>query len=147
VRRLQAVEKRRQALMMRRAGEAFATIAQRLGYATASGAFKAVETALRETLQEPADVLRKLERDRLDALVAKLWPLVVTEPPAPPDFDALDRLLKVMARRAKLDGLDVRDAGPPPPAELVVRLLGAGASMSELHGGKVHGAGSEDTKS
>jgi hypothetical protein len=97
--RLEAAERHRQALELRKEGLTFEAIAQRLGYGSVSSAFRAVQRTLRRTLQEPADELRKLELERLDALWENLWdqrhkPHVV------------DRLLAIMERRAKLLGLD-----------------------------------------
>ncbi|MFZ5788903.1 MAG: hypothetical protein ACOY3Y_20890 [Acidobacteriota bacterium] len=90
-----------EALELRKQGVDYRQIAERLGYAGPAGAFQAVETALRETLREPADALRQLEAERLDALTAVLWPLAVGG-----SLAAVDRLLKVMEQRARLLGLD-----------------------------------------
>lgn len=96
---MQALERQRQALELRKSGITYEAIAAQLGYRTAAGAHKAVSTALKRTLQEPADDVRKIELERLDALLEDLWkkkdrPFVV------------DRILRVMERRAKLLGLD-----------------------------------------
>lgn len=84
---------------MRIAGASYEAIAQELGYRSRSGAYQAVMTALKRTLQEPANELRTLEVRRLDEMLADLWgkrkqPLVA------------DRILRIMERRAKLLGLD-----------------------------------------
>src|SRR5262249_27674484 len=68
------------------------------------GAHRLVARALEITYQEPADELRKLELERLDTLSRALWPTATTDPP---NLKAIDRLLKIMDRRAKLLGLDV----------------------------------------
>jgi hypothetical protein len=47
--------------------------------------------------------VRRLELERLDALLAVLWPLAVA---AQPDQYAIDRVLAIMARRARYLGLD-----------------------------------------
>ncbi len=98
---LDALERQRQALELRKAGVPYAKIAEALGYAHASGAHKAVASALKKTLQEPADDLRKLELERLDAMLFAIWPSV-TKGIQP----AIDRALRIMERRAKLLGLD-----------------------------------------
>ena len=54
---------------------------------------------LAETAQEAADEVRALELARLDALLAALWPQQ-GEPAV------VDRVLRIMERRAKLLGLD-----------------------------------------
>ncbi len=100
-----AVEKQRQALQMRKSGETYADIATELGYKGASGAHAAVRTALKKTLQEPAEELRMLERERLDAMLQALWPKVEAG-----DVKAIEAALKVEERRAKLLGLDAPNA-------------------------------------
>lgn len=101
-RRLEAAENQRKALELRKAGVTFATIAEQLGYRGPSGAYRAVMSALRKTLQEPADEVRKMETERLDALLLALWSQAKSG-----NQGAIDRTLKVMERRAKLWGLDM----------------------------------------
>lgn len=101
LKRLDAVERQARALELRKEGKGFAEIAQALGYGGPAGAYKAVTTALRKTLQEPADELRRMELERLDALHAALWPQALAG-----KWLAVDRVLSVMERRAKLLGLD-----------------------------------------
>lgn len=110
-----AVEKQRQALELRKAGVGFGDIAERLGYADASGAYRAVKTALKKTLQEPADEVRRIELERLDRMLLGLWPKATKG-----DTWAVDRVLRIMERRAGLLGLDApkrventgKDGGP-----------------------------------
>jgi len=90
-----------QALEMRKKGESFPAIAKSLGYATMSGAYNAVMSAIKRTLQEPADEVRQLELARLDALLSAAWKAAMAN-----DGDAQYRVLAIMARRAKLLGLD-----------------------------------------
>ncbi len=101
VKRLQALERQRQALELRKEGKGFVEIAAKLGYKGPSGAHQAVMRALRRTLQEPCDELRRLELERCDALLAGLWPKAKKGHVA-----SVDKVLKVMERRAKLLGLD-----------------------------------------
>lgn len=100
--RITVAEKQRQALILRRGGATFEQIAERLGYASRKGAHKAVSTALRRLVQEPAEELRALELDRLDALHRAVWPAAMAG-----DVKAVDRALKIMARRVRLLGLDL----------------------------------------
>jgi len=100
VRRLQAVDRQRRALELRKAGASFDEIATTLGYRGKSGAYQAVMSALRRTLQEPADEVRKLELARLDRAQRTAWERMLHG-----DLDALGKVLKVMEHRAKLLGL------------------------------------------
>ncbi len=100
-RKIKAVERQAQALELRKAGVTYAQIAKTLGYKSPSGAQQAIETAMQNTVQEPADTLRRLECERLDAMWRGLWALAVRG-----DAVAIARCLDIMARRAKLLGLD-----------------------------------------
>ena len=94
-------EKQRQALELRKAGATFEQIARQLGYANAGGAYKIVQAALRDTVQQPADEVRQLELERLDAMLRALWPAAIQG-----KWLAVDRCLLIMDRRARLLGLD-----------------------------------------
>lgn len=100
-RRIGAVEKQRRALDLRKGGATYVQIAQELGYKDHTAAVAAVKVALQKTLQEPADELRELECARLDTLLISIWPTARRG-----DLGAVDRVLKIMARRAELLGLD-----------------------------------------
>ena len=93
------------------AGATYQAIAEQLGYANAKGAHKAVASAMKLTLCEPAEELRELEVARLDAMLLALWRRVQSG-----DEKAIDRALKIAERRAKLLGLDapqrLEQAGP-----------------------------------
>lgn len=100
-RRIEAAERRAQALELRKAGATYEQIAQRLGYADRANAYRAVHTALKEITAEPAKEVIKLELERLDAMLLGLWPDARKGKP-----EAVDRVLRVMERRSKLLGLD-----------------------------------------
>jgi hypothetical protein len=96
-----AHERHLRALELRKAGATYRVIAEQLGYADPKGAHKAVASALKATLREPAAELRELELTRLDAMLLALWPEVSAG-----GEKAVDRALKIMERRARLLGLD-----------------------------------------
>jgi len=108
-------ERQRQAVELRKAGVGFQRIADQLGYKDASGAYRAVRAALKKTLQEPADEVRKLELERLDVMLFGIWTQVRQG-----NQGAIDRALKIAERRAKILGLDAptkaeltgKDGGP-----------------------------------
>ena len=110
--KISATERRRRALELRAAGATFEAIANALGYSRA-GAYKAVTKALRDTLQEPADEVRRLELRRLDAVLGPAYTAARGG-----DLQALDRVLKVMERRARLLGLDLPAPKTPQPIEI-----------------------------
>lgn len=99
-RQVNAHERKLRALEMRKARASYAQIATALGVPK-STAWKLVQSALKETIQEPADDVRKLELEALDRLQFGLW-----QQAANGNHGAVDRVLRVMERRAKLLGLD-----------------------------------------
>jgi len=99
--RIAAVERQGRALELRKAGIGYATIARQLGYAGPSGAYKAIMTALHAVTREPARELVDLEVARLDDLLLGLWGNARKG-----NVAAVDRVLKIMQRRADLLGLD-----------------------------------------
>lgn len=100
-RRVDANDRQIRALELRKSGVSYEDIARELGYRGRDGAHRAVSAALKRTLQEPADELRRLESERLDAMLFAIAPLVRRG-----NLEAIDRALKIMERRAKLLGLD-----------------------------------------
>jgi hypothetical protein len=99
--RIAAAERQARAITLRKAGLGYAAIAQQCGYAGPSGAYAAVMTALRAVTREPAAELRDLELARLDELLQGLW-LDARKG----NVQKIDRVLKIMQRRADLLGLD-----------------------------------------
>jgi hypothetical protein len=104
--KLASHDRKLQALELRKAAVSYQQIADQLGYRSASGAFNAVKAALKATLREPANELRDLEVARLDAMLLPLWRRVQSG-----DEKAVDRVLRIMERRARLLGLDAPTRG------------------------------------
>lgn len=110
-RTLVAREREAEAVKLRESGASFEKIGKQLGVTT-SGAYRAVARSLTRVIaqtSESAAQLRALELQRLDKLLLALWPRA-----SKGDDAAVDRVLRVMERRAKLCGLDapVRVSGP-----------------------------------
>lgn len=93
-----------QALQLRKLGFTYDTIAQQCGYKDRGAAHHAVMRELKRTIQEPAEDLRHLEVERLDALMTAFMPRALKG-----DNGAVDRVLRIMERRAGLLGLDLHD--------------------------------------
>ena len=99
---IRAAIREAEALSLRLAGYSYGEIASELGYANASGAHKAVMRALEKLHPvEKAEKLRRIEAARLDRLWRRLWAKLEEG-----DLSVVDRLLKIMERRARLLGLD-----------------------------------------
>jgi hypothetical protein len=99
---VKANEREAHALALRRAGVDYPTIARKVGFANAGGAWKAVHRGLQRTLRTAgSEEVRTLEVERLDQLQMGLWPDAIRG-----DVRAIDCVLRVMERRARLLGLD-----------------------------------------
>jgi len=115
-RRLSAAQRTAEAINLRLAGASYATIARELKYADKATAFNAVKRAMDRTVTEPAEELRDLEADRLDALQLSLWADATDQAGTPETRAAAVRaIVLVMQRRARLLGLDQ-------PAEMRLQL-------------------------
>lgn len=107
--RLADLERRGEALRLRKLGKSFVDIAAELGYNSRQAAHSAVTNelaAIRAEMADTADDLRTLEAERLD----QLW--IIARANAARDggdMRAIDTALRIMDRRAKLFGLDKAD--------------------------------------
>lgn len=144
VRTADTAERDAQACELRSRGARLQDIADELGFGDRSAARKAIERALDATVAEDAGALRQLELDRLDRLyraglkVLETAHITVSHgaivrgddgKPLPDDgpvLQAIDRLVRIADRRAKLLGLDA-------PAKLEVTQGGdLDAAIAEL---------------
>jgi len=99
--RIEAVERMGMALELRKAGFTYASIASQLGYADGASAYNAVMAGLKLVVREPAEELRSLELARLDAIMVEVY-----NQARKGVVGAVDRVLRIMERRARLLGLD-----------------------------------------
>lgn len=110
-RKLAGAERRRQALTLRIDGQRYEAIGLELGVSR-QAAHAMVRAALIEVGKEEANELRALEVARLDRLLETWWPYAMGEnsegkPLADgPDIEAAGVVLKVIAQRCKILGID-----------------------------------------
>jgi len=118
---IRALQRAAQAVELRLAGYSFSKIAETLGYADQSGAYRAVKRSIEREIQEPSEALLKTEIVRLEKLQQAVWNNALNG-----HLGAIDRLLKIMERKGKLQGLDKVDLTPPsaPPAPGTVSITG-----------------------
>lgn len=102
-RRTDASARAAEALELRLSGLGYAEIAERLGYSDKSGAWRAVEGELREIRREKATEAVDIDITRLDKVLNAVWQKALDGDPV-----AIDRVLKVLDRRAKYFDLDGR---------------------------------------
>jgi hypothetical protein len=151
------VSKRRaQAIALRMAGMDYATIAERLDYASPQAASKDLYRAMRSYREEEESKVeewRQLESQRLDRLQAAAWGKALKG-----DLKAIETVLKVISQRSKLLGLDMPlraevsgpnggavPVGPVGIAQLRELIRTAGDPDPEADG-DLDDAGSEDTE-
>jgi DNA-binding CsgD family transcriptional regulator len=102
-RKVKAAERKKQALARRIGGWTFAQIGEELGI-SAQAAYNLVKSALAETnakTAEEAEILRRLELERLDTMRSAIWGLVLKG-----DVQAIDRALRISKRMSELTGID-----------------------------------------
>lgn len=116
------LEKEAKVLELRRGGLTFDMIAERLGYASASGAHKAYVTACNRIVYADVVETRKIEMDRLDIAQAAIWTNVIAG-----EVPSVIALIKIMERRARLLGLDM-----PTKAQIEVNIYEHDAIDSEV---------------
>jgi transcriptional regulator len=116
------LEKEAKVLELRRGGLTFDMIADRLGYASASGAHKAYVTACNRIIYADVIETRKIEMDRLDIAQAAIWTNVIAG-----EVPSVIALMKIMERRARLLGLDM-----PTKAQIEVNIYEHDAIDSEV---------------
>ena len=98
-----AAERALQAMELRKHGFTYDAIGKEIGV-TRQRAYQIVKNeleALREECSEIAEDIVKIELERLDIMLVGAWPNATTG-----DVTAIDRVLKIMERRARLLGLD-----------------------------------------
>lgn len=122
IRSLDGAERDAEAARLRTRGLSYDAIGEQLGL-DKGNAYRAVQRALQATVQEPAEELRQLELARLDDMWAAVLEVLEAKhftvsqgrivyygdvPLADdaPVLAAVDRLLRIQERRAKLLGLD-----------------------------------------
>jgi hypothetical protein len=100
-RRVSRAEQQLKALELRKSGATHDEIAKKLGLKNRSVAWKMVRAAIKGITLEPASEVLSLELERLDAVLLGCWAKAKKGDP-----QAVDRVLRIMDRRAAYLGLD-----------------------------------------
>lgn len=132
---LDQAEKRSRVVDLAKTGMSYRKIAAEVGYASPQSVANRIAEWAAETKPsaEATEELRKLQCEQIDALFEALWPRR--------DEDAaVDRLVKLMDRKARLMGLDLErnvNINVLPTAEQMAAFLGwddAGADPGVVEG-------------
>lgn len=104
-------ERDERALRLRESGMRYGDIATAIGV-TRGAAHGAVTRALARTPVVDHDAYRAVELSRMDTLLSRVWPRALgtlptdTDPGTPPDWDAVNAVLRISAHRMRLLGLN-----------------------------------------
>lgn len=124
-RRLEAHRKQLEVLRLANAGWTYDRIAAEVGYSNASGVFVALKAALKKSCVTPSKTRREVQGSRIQTLIERLWKyteprtriikqkqedgsIAEVEVEVPPSTDAIDRVIKLLAREADLYNLDLK---------------------------------------
>lgn len=100
-RRIEAIERRGDALKLRKQGMTYDEIAAALGYTDRAGAYRAVQAALSAILEPAVEELRDVEGEALSQAQEAIWAKVIKG-----DLSAINTFLRISERRSRLYGLD-----------------------------------------
>lgn len=102
-RRLIRLEREAQAIELRKSGMSYPKIAAALGISVSGTAkiVRKVMARLRHVTDEKAEQLRQFDLDRLDTMLNGVWDNATAG-----NVNAIECVLKIMTRRARLLGLD-----------------------------------------
>lgn len=106
---VELAERRAKAVKLRTAGQTWEAIAVELGYCNRGAAYKDVMVALDEARAELAvstEQFRELSLQRLDAMRRKVQEVIDQAGAGAAALQAIDRLVKIDEREARLLGLD-----------------------------------------
>jgi len=95
------LEKELKIIELRRAGVTWEKISAEIGFKNASGAYKMYQRAAARMIRPNLEELRDVELDRLDRMQLGIWPKAKDG-----DMRAIDTVLRIQDRRARLLGLD-----------------------------------------
>jgi hypothetical protein len=122
---LNAAERVQLALKLRASGLTYDQIAAQAGYDSRGSAYKAVQRELQRNLSEGVEQMRREELHMLNILHAEMW-LLAMDRGNQWRHTAVDRILAISERKAKLMGLDVPVNSGPTANMVVIREVPAG---------------------
>jgi len=121
-----AVARVEQALQLRAKKHTYEEIAVSCGYASRGACHDAIMRELNRRVVTNVDALRLEELDSLERLEKICWDRLTNKEYAKSAMFAVDRIIAIKERRAKLMGLDVKPDEDVNRAQVVVREVPAG---------------------
>jgi hypothetical protein len=134
--RLQAAEKHARVIELTLAGYTQEAIATACGYSDKSSVRYVQQKWIAENQpsHEQTEELRQIQAAQIDAIHERLWPHLIGDD-GKPDVQVVDRVAKLMDRKARLMGLDLQPGMTVnvfATAEGMVAALGLDASVIEV---------------
>ena len=103
-----AAQKVSMAVKLRASKVKYVDIARQCGYGSAQAAHKAVMRELERTIVEDVEELRREELDSLERLELECWKRLADKTYEKSMLFAVDRIVAIKERRARLMGLDMK---------------------------------------
>lgn len=119
------------AIKLRATKMKYEDVARQCGYSNASACRKAVMRELNRVIVRDIEALRTEEMDSLEQLELECWKIFSNKEYAKQRLFAVDRILSIKERRAKLMGLDVK-----PEEELVNQNYTKKVILTHSNGGE-----------
>lgn len=113
------------AIELRTEGLTYDQIALRCGYASRGACYDAIQRELSRVVVDKVDILRQEQLLTLDRLQVMCWE-IANDPDNKGRLFAVDRILQILERRAKLTGIDLAGKGDQIGNLVVVRGMPSG---------------------
>lgn len=123
----EVAQRYRDVVRLKSGGLTFDEIADRVGYASRSGAKEAFDAALRWWGREAVDDMRTIESERLEQLWRRVFGRILADPDMPSSemIQLVNTAVRVSARKASLMGLDA-------PRQMEVTGVDGGAIVTDV---------------
>lgn len=121
-----AAQRANLALKLRASKVKYVDIARQCGYASPGAAHRAVQRELDRTVVTNVEELRKEELDSLERLELECWKRLADKSYEKSMLFAVDRILAIKERRARLLGLDIPTDSNVIGAQIIVQEVPAG---------------------
>jgi hypothetical protein len=126
LRDVNAVQRVALAVKLRSQKVKYSEIARMCGYGSAGAAHKAIMRELERTVSTNVEELRREELESLERLELECWKIFSDKERTKGQLFAVDRILAIKDRRARLMNLDIPKDGNIADAQVVVREVPVG---------------------
>lgn len=121
-----AVQRVALALSLRAKKMGYDQIARRCGYGSAAACYNAIQRELQRVVFDNVDELRREEAEGLDRLEEECWQRLQDAEYEKSKLFAVDRILAIKERRAKLFGLDIKSEDAATGPQVIIEEVPSG---------------------